>query len=294
MIKSPLTNNICTEVFVCEDHLVSGEKFTLYLDKESDLLITYPQPKENTIYKYYDSEEYNSHSDKAITLFDRVYEFVKGINLKSKYSIISNIRTDDSKILDIGCGTGDFLKHCKKYGWKVQGVEPGEKANSIAHSRLEQEVSKDVSLKSFNDSSFDVVTMWHVLEHRFNIEETILELKRICKPDGLIIIALPNYKSFDANFYKEHWAAYDVPRHLFHFSRKTIDFIANKLSLNLISTKGMYFDSFYVSMLSEKNKHKKSKIIRAFSVGLWSNLKALLTKETSSLIYVFKNSKNSK
>lgn len=276
---------------VCKDHLVTKKEFNILIDEETELLVTSPQPEVSEIGKYYESEEYNSHSNEAKSIFDKVYEFVKTINLKSKYSIIesSKLNTQSSKtVLDIGCGAGDFLNFCKNKGWSVSGVEPTDKAREISESKLDIKVSSDLSLNHFQDSSFDVVTMWHVLEHRYDIMETIAELKRIVKPGGLIIIALPNYKSYDAQFYKQYWAAYDVPRHLFHFTKKTIDIIFTKNNLKLSKIYPMWFDSFYVSLISEKNMNGKMNPLRAILIGMISNIKAIFNKEASSLIYVSK------
>jgi len=285
---SPISGNELTDYMICKDHLVTKNKFSILIDEETELLVTSPQPSQKEIGKYYESDEYNSHSSESKTLFDKVYEFVKTINIKSKYSIIEKKYkyNSNSSILDIGCGAGDFLNFCKNKGWEVDGVEPTNKAREISESKLGIKISKNSSLDNFQDNSYDVVTMWHVLEHRFDIMETIAHLKRIVKPDGLIVIALPNYKSFDAEYYKQYWAAYDVPRHLFHFSRKTINIVFEKHKLKLANTKPMWFDAFYVSLISEKNKTGKLNLIRAIFIGLLSNIKSLSSKEPSSVIYI--------
>ncbi len=288
---SPITQKKLKEHIVCKDHLVTKEDFSILIDEETELLVTSPQPSVEEIGKYYESEEYNSHSAEAKSAFDKVYEFVKTINLKSKFSVIAKHQTSNIKhqtILDIGCGAGDFLNFCKNKNWEVSGVEPTKKAREISENKLGIKISSELSLKHFGDNSFDVVTMWHVLEHRFDIMETVAELKRIVKPGGLIVIALPNYKSYDAQFYKQHWAAYDVPRHLFHFTRKTIEIIFAKNELKLSKVYPMWFDSFYVSLISEKNMTGKMNPFRAIFIGMLSNLKAIFSKEASSLIYVSK------
>ncbi|MCK5825256.1 MAG: class I SAM-dependent methyltransferase [Ichthyobacteriaceae bacterium] len=288
---SPINGKPLKEFLICNDHLVTKKQFRVLIDTETELLVTSPQPSVENIGAYYESEEYNSHadSDGATSIFDKVYEFVKSINLKSKYSIINKNFNTAGNILDIGCGAGDFLNFCKNKNWEVSGVEPTEKARLISEKKLGVNISTDLSLNSFADNSFDVVTMWHVLEHRFDVMETVAHLKRIAKPGGLIIIALPNYKSYDAKYYKQYWGAFDVPRHLFHFSKKTIEIILSKNNLNLTKVHPMWFDSFYVSMISEKNKTGKMNPIKAVFIGLISNIKAIYTKEASSLIYEVKN-----
>jgi len=288
---SPITQKELKQYMVCKDHLVTKKEFNILIDNETELLVTSPQPEVSDIGKYYESEEYNSHSAEAKSIFDKVYEFVKTINLKSKYSVITKHQTPNAKhqtVLDIGCGAGDFLSFCKNKGWEVSGVEPTEKAREISETKLGIKISSNSSLNHFEDSSFDVVTMWHVLEHRYDIMETVSELKRIVKPNGLIVIALPNYKSYDAKFYKQYWAAYDVPRHLFHFTKKTIEILFAKNDLKLTKVYPMWFDSFYVSLISEKNKTGKMNLLRAIFIGTVSNLKAIFSKEASSLIYVSK------
>ena len=231
MLISPISGNKLEDLMICKDHLVTKKDFTIKIDNETELLVTSPQPSVDEIGSYYESDEYNSHSDEAKSIFDKVYEFVKTINLKSKYSIISENLDEVGSVLDIGCGAGDFLNFCKNKGWSVSGVEPTKKAREISEQKLGIKINRELSLEHFEDNSYDVVTMWHVLEHRFDIMETVAHLKRIVKPGGLIIIALPNYKSYDAKFYKQFWAAYDVPRHLFHFSRKTMEIIFQKNQL---------------------------------------------------------------
>ncbi len=288
---SPITQKELKKYMVCKDHLVTKNDFTLLIDEETELLVTSPQPSPKEIGKYYESEEYNSHSAETKSVFDKVYEFVKTINLKSKYSIIEKniVETQrNASILDIGCGAGDFLNFCKNKGWNVSGVEPTKKARDISERKLGIKIREELSLEHFEDSSFDVVTMWHVLEHRFDPIETVAELKRIVKPGGLIIIALPNYRSYDAKFYKQYWAAYDVPRHLFHFTKKTIEIIFAKNDLKLSEVYPMWFDSFYVSLISEKNMTGKMNPLRAIFIGFLSNIKAIFSKEASSLIYVSK------
>ena len=288
---SPITKKELKQYLVCKDHLVTKKDFNVLIDEETELLVTSPQPSVEEIGKYYESEEYNSHSAEAKSVFDKIYEFVKNINLKSKYSIIEKNEVKTERIpslLDIGCGAGDFLNFCKNKAWEVSGVEPTEKAREISEKKLGIKISSDLSLDHFEDASFDVVTMWHVLEHRFDIMETVANLKRIVKPGGLIVIALPNYKSYDAKFYKQYWAAYDVPRHLFHFTKKTIEIIFAKNELKLSKVYPMWFDSFYVSLISEKNMTGKMNPLRAIFIGLISNIKAIFNKEASSLIYVSK------
>lgn len=268
-----------------KDFSVSGESFSLLLDKDLQLLKTEPQPSLDTLGSYYESEDYISHTDGTRSLFEKVYQLVKKTAIRRKVSLLSKYN-DKGAVLDIGTGTGDFLVAAKKQGWSVIGIEPNSKAKEIAASK---KVTFSDSLEHLKDHSFDVITMWHVLEHVPDLEFQIKELKRLLKPNGTIIIAVPNFNSFDAKYYNEFWAAYDVPRHLWHFSKIAIEKLFQKQDLKLFHVKPMWFDSFYVSLLSEKYKNGKMNFFKAFFVGLRSNLVGLLKNEYSSHIYLLKN-----
>lgn len=270
-----------------KDHSVSKEIFELYYDETLDMLITSPQPNENILGKYYESDDYISHTDNKRSLFEKAYHFVKGIALKNKLNLINAQQPAKGKILDIGAGTGDFLSVAQKSGWQTIGVEPSAKAKAIAKNKGVSFVEKTSELEN---NSFDVITMWHVLEHVPNLDNQIKELKRLLKPNGTLIIAVPNFKSFDAKYYGSFWAAYDVPIHFWHFSKKAIKTLFEKEGMELEKVLPMKFDSFYVSLLSEKYKSGKMNFVKAFFIGLQSNWKAKRNFEYSSHIYVLKNS----
>jgi 2-polyprenyl-3-methyl-5-hydroxy-6-metoxy-1,4-benzoquinol methylase len=270
-----------------KDNSVSKEVFELLHDEDLDMLITSPQPKGTELSKYYESDDYISHTDGKRSIFEKAYHFIKNIALKNKLSLVNSLQKK-GMLLDIGAGTGDFLLTAKNDGWKVIGVEPSEKARSIA-------AKKGIELKpvaDFDDHSFDIITMWHVLEHVPDLQNQIKELKRLLKPNGAIIIAVPNFKSHDAKYYGEFWAAYDTPRHLWHFSKTAIKKLFQNENIELVKILPMKFDSFYVSLLSEKYKTGKMNFIKAFFIGLKSNWKAKEKFEYSSHIYVLKNAKN--
>lgn len=269
-----------------KDHSVSKEIFDLYHDEELDMLITSPQPELQNLGKYYESEDYISHTDNKRSLFEKAYHFVKNIALQNKLNLINSEQTQKGKLLDIGAGTGDFLLTAKNNGWETIGVEPSDKAKNIAKQKG---ISFVEEISSLENHSLDVITMWHVLEHVPDLEHQIQELKRLLKPTGTLIIAVPNFKSFDANHYKTFWAAFDVPIHFWHFSKKSIHLLFEKVDMKLEKVLPMKFDSFYVSLLSEKYKTGKMNYFKAFFVGLKSNWKAKSTKEYSSHIYVLKN-----
>ncbi|MFT6127873.1 MAG: 2-polyprenyl-3-methyl-5-hydroxy-6-metoxy-1,4-benzoquinol methylase, partial [Flavobacteriaceae bacterium] len=270
-----------------KDYLVSGETFNLLYDAERKMLITSPQPSLENLSKYYESNEYISHTDNKKGIINSLYQQVKKRALQSKSSLIYKLNEGEGSLLDIGAGTGDFLKTAKDKGWEINGVEPNENARDLAASK---NIILKKSIEDFTGNTFDVITLWHVLEHLPNLEETIHKIENLLAPGGTLIIAVPNYNSFDSNYYKSHWAAFDVPRHLWHFSQSAMKVIFSK-ELSLHKIKPLVFDSFYVSLLSEKNKNGNTNFAKAFFIGLWSNISAWSSKEYSSLIYCYKNTK---
>jgi len=266
-----------------KDFLLSGEEFTLFENAEKDLLKTIPVPE--NVSDYYQSEHYISHTDSNRSFFDKAYQLVKKISLSQKVSLIKKLNKGEGSLLDIGSGTGDFLAYAKNKNWDVQGVEPGEKARQLSEAKgiIVNEFLRDVEEKYF-----DVITLWHVLEHVEDYDTYILEIKKRLKTGGTLIVAVPNFKSKDAKHYKEHWAAFDVPRHLWHFSKSSIERIFSPHHFKLIQTKPMWFDAFYVSLLSEKYKTGNSNWIKAIWHGSLSNLSGIFTKEYSSHIYTLK------
>ena len=269
-----------------KDHSVSKENFELLLDEELQLLKTSPQPSLEKLPSYYESDDYISHTDGKRSLFEKIYHFIKRKAILDKVRLITSLQNQKGSLLDIGAGTGDFLLEAKKQHWNTIGIEPSEKAKGIA---IQKGIAFAENLASLPDHSFDVITMWHVLEHVPDLENQIAVLKRLLKPNGTIIIAVPNFKSYDAKYYGAYWAAYDAPRHLWHFSKTAIEKLFRKQNIKLVKVLPMVFDSFYVSLLSEKYKNGKMNFINGFWTGLQSNLKAKRNSEYSSHIYILKN-----
>jgi len=265
-----------------KDFLVSHEEFSLVLDEQLDMLVTTPQPE--NLSSYYESEDYISHTDEEKGLMNFLYQKVKHYSLKKKLRLISNLQKEKGRLLDIGAGTGSFLAAAKQQDWITFGVEPNENARKLS---LEKNVKLVDKLAAFEGEKFEVITLWHVLEHLPNLENTVKSIESLLSPNGVLVIAVPNYNSWDAKYYKTFWAAYDVPRHLWHFSQKSMTLLFSK-KLQLTKTIPLIFDSFYVSLLSEKNKTGNTFSIKAIFVGFWSNLKAWSKKEYSSLIYCFR------
>ena len=270
-----------------KDFLVSGEEFQLIYDPNFDMLVTSPQPDPDSLPKYYKHHSYISHSDQKKGIIPFMYYLVKKRSLRRKTKLIEKISNGKGSLLDIGTGTGEFLISAINKGWKGHGIEPNKKARTTA---TKKGLNIEEKLSDLKDIKFDVITLWHVLEHLPKIKETIKIIESRLKSGGVIIAAVPNYNSYDAKYYKKYWAAYDTPRHLWHFSKVTMNKIFSN-RIKPVTIIPMVFDSFYVSILSEKNKKGKTSFLNAFWIGLRSNISAWRTKEYSSLIYCFKKVK---
>jgi 2-polyprenyl-3-methyl-5-hydroxy-6-metoxy-1,4-benzoquinol methylase len=284
-LKKEHSNNAVLRV---KDYSVSNEEFDLISNPKYGYLETTPQPSLDKLDDYYKSEDYISHTDSKRNLFEKAYHLVRMFSLNRKLKLINSFSLKDKNLLDVGCGTGDFLRLAKEKGWAGFGIEPNAQARYIGNQKTQDSIFDLDKLLDFDAASFDVITLWHVLEHLPNLEEQISLLKKLLKPNGTLIIAVPNYNSFDARYYNKYWAAYDVPRHLWHFNNESISKLFNGVSMEVIKTKPMYFDAFYVSLLSEKYKTGKMNYFKGFWIGLLSNLKSLGTNEASSLIYIVK------
>jgi len=269
-----------------KDDFLTKEDFHICECLNCGLLYTMPRPPKEKIGDYYKSDEYYSHQENKKGFIPRLYESIKRLNLKHKYRIATK-GMQPGKLLDIGCGVGDFLHTAENKGWQCIGVEPSEDAKEIAHKRMKAPIYSSEQLEQLPDKSFDLITMWHVLEHVDDLKWQIEQLQRLVKPNGRIVIAVPNYKSYDGQFYKEHWAAYDVPRHLNHFSRNTITKIFKANNLILERTTKLIWDAYYISYMSEQYRNHAFPLIRGAFRGLVSNCKARHTGEWSSLVYIF-------
>ena len=268
------------------DEFLTKEDFHICECLNCGLLYTMPRPSKDKIGAYYKSEEYYSHQENTKGFIPKVYEKVKKVNLKHKYNLATN-GLPVGKMLDIGCGVGDFLHTAEMHGWECTGVEPSEDAKAIAQKRMHGEIFSSEELENMPDGSFDLITMWHVLEHVDDLKWQVEQLHRLIKPNGRVVIALPNYKSYDGQYYKELWAAYDVPRHLNHFSKTTLTKIFKTNGLELIKMDKLRWDAYYISYMSEQYKLHSLPLIRGVYRGWISNCKARRSGEWSSLVYVF-------
>lgn len=277
------------------DHFSSGEAFPVYECAQCAFRFTNNFPSEDTIGKYYDSPDYISHSDSDKGLINRLYLHFRKRMIKRKINLVkAHAIGNPIKLLDIGCGTGSFLEVAKQQGWTVSGIEKDKKAREKAAERSGINVMDDNKLWEIENNSFDVVTMWHVLEHLEKLNETIDKIKEILSPEGIAVIALPNCQSYDAKFYKALWAAYDIPRHLWHFSPYTLERLLTKHHLKIIDRYPMPLDAFYISLLSEKYKKSNAliKYGRAFLIGTIGFLRSLSDiSRSSSVIYIAKKNR---
>ena len=272
-----------------KDHSVSGDSFELIYDASRDMLCTHPKPSASELSSYYPTTNYISHTNQRRSLFDFVYHAVRYVSTTRKLRLLKPFLPKQGTLLDIGAGTGFFLRAAKKKGWTVTGIEPNPSARDLANEKAANSVFDTQALHQLLPNSFDVITLWHVLEHLPNLEEDIKLFYKLLKPNGRIVVAVPNYKSFDALYFKEYWAAYDVPRHLWHFSQQSISKVFSEIQMNLESTRPLPMDAYYGSLLSNKLKTGSHRILSSIWVGLLSNLKARSTGEYSSLIYILKN-----
>jgi 2-polyprenyl-3-methyl-5-hydroxy-6-metoxy-1,4-benzoquinol methylase len=271
---------------VVPDKAVSKESFVIVECENCSFKFTNPRPSEEVIGQYYASENYISHSNTSKGLTNKAYQVVRSITVKQKIELINKYHPAKGKILDYGFGTGYFLSACQKNGWEVAGFEPNETARQHATTLLQKPIAHD-NLDSFEEQSFDFISLWHVLEHIHDLNGTTKKLLSLLKPDGHFLIAVPNADSLDAKTYKENWAAYDVPRHLYHFTQVTMQRYFKKHKLEMVNILPMKFDAYYVSLLSEKYKNGTTKYISSLLTGYKSNSHAgKNTRDYSSLIYI--------
>ena len=273
-----------TNHLICEDHSISGESFAIVKCNNCDFLFTNPRPSQEVIHKYYESEDYISHSNKGNSLVNIAYKLVRNHTIKKKIKMIRGLLgAEPVRILDVGSGTGEFLKACSNKGWETIGVEPNQGARELATS-----YGLDIksSLSEVKDQ-FNVITLWHVLEHLPDLNDTLKSLSKLLKKNGKLIIAVPNNESYDAKEFGAQWAGYDVPRHFYHFTQDSIRKLFKNHNLKLSKTLPMKFDSYYVSMLSNRYQTGSNKYLKSILTGYKSNSYASKNNNNySSLIYI--------
>ncbi|WP_460976997.1 class I SAM-dependent methyltransferase [Spirosoma knui] len=272
---------------ICKDYLVSQQDFVIQECQQCSFRLTNPRPDSASIGTYYESDQYISHNDSGNGLISTAYRTVRNYTLCSKLNLITTLNKGKGSILDVGCGTGAFLETCKNGGWQIMGMEPDSDAREKAIDKLQ--IPVQASLEDIGDTqSYDIISLWHVLEHIADLEKAIVKLHSLLSKNGTLLIAVPNSASYDAMHFQQYWAAYDVPRHLYHFTPSTIQPLFNKYGFKLVDKKPMLFDAFYIAMLSTQYQTGKTDYVKSVQVGVQSNLKAGRSGQYSSITYLFR------
>lgn len=281
---------------ICTDFYVSGEQFELFRCETCNFTFTQGVPLGEDIDRYYQTPDYISHSDTNKGITNALYHSVRKHMLGKKARLVSReSHLKSGKILDIGTGTGYFPAAMQKRGWVVEAVEKNPQAREVAKKKFGLNVKDNSALKQYKRETFDVITMWHVMEHVDNLYETWMHLYDLLTERGVVIIAVPNIASYDANKYKEYWAAYDVPRHIWHYTPATIQQMASAHGFIMAARHPMPFDAFYVSILSEKNRKKSFPFFRGMVTGTQAWFNTIGSREkSSSMIYVFRKKRYEK
>lgn len=288
----PICNHIdIANVIHTKDYSLTNESFDIIECAQCSLRYTFPIPSFENIAPYYNFSDYISHTDTKDGWMNQLYHIVRNRTLHQKSSWVQSLFTGfKGKLLEVGAGTGAFANCMKEKQWEVTALEPDAASRQKAMDNYHLQLQVPDTLYQLPDASHDVICLWHVLEHVHDLKGYMKAFKSILKPNGRLIIAVPNYTSFDAQFYNKYWAAYDVPRHLYHFSPQSIQYLIKQFDLQLVQIKPMWFDSYYVSLLSEK--YKKSGwlgVLRAFFIASISNCKAFRNPQyASSIIYEIK------
>jgi 2-polyprenyl-3-methyl-5-hydroxy-6-metoxy-1,4-benzoquinol methylase len=279
-------SNGFSHFLTCKDFTVSKDDFAIVACNACGFALTNPRPADNLLGAYYESNEYISHSNTKTGLVSQIYQAVRKRTLRHKLNLI-NREGRRGALLDVGCGTGEFLATCKQDGWQTTGIEPSANARQQAIQNHKLDVREEHELGNLPPQSFDVITLWHVLEHVPYLQERVKKLQQLLKKDGLLVIAVPNRMSHDAEYYGAFWAAYDVPRHLWHFRPQDMRRLMDECGFKVEKVLPMKFDSYYVSLLSEKYRAGRPRLLAAFIRGWISNRKAG-TEAWSSQIYIIR------
>ncbi len=287
--KCPLCSSADTSLYLqCTDHFISKEIFELYRCSSCRFVFTNKYPDTDSIGRYYESDEYISHSDTSEGFINKIYRIARNFMLRRKRAIVTNVTgLKQGTILDIGSGTGHFAAEMKSAGWSVRGIEINEKAREFSKTKSGLDVISPDEISSLEKESFDAITLWHVLEHFHDPLRYASDILSLLKPGGICIIALPNSSSFDAMHYKAFWAAYDVPRHLWHFNPDTFRQFSDKAGFRTIKLLTLPLDVFYISLLSEKYKGTRFSFLAGVTKAkLFTFASFFNRKRSSSMIYV--------
>ncbi len=271
------------------DYSITGDSFTIVKCNDCSFKFIQDPPLESECGPYYQSEDYISHSDSKKGITFKLYHYVRSIMLSRKYSLINQLNPE-KKLLDVGSGTGYFANFMKQKGYQVTGIEMDDSARRFSKERFNLEIFPPSHLLADESVQvYGVITLWHVLEHLYNPQNYWAKFQSLLKSDGFLVIAVPNHDSFDAAYYGDYWAAYDVPRHLWHFNPASIEKMAAQFGFKLLKMESMPFDPFYNSILSEKYKKSTFGFLRAACIGFVAYIQGMMQlKRASSIIYIFK------
>ncbi len=277
----------------CVDYYKSGEHFDIYRCSSCSFCFTQAFPAEAEIGVYYETPNYISHSDTQKGLMNSVYHRVRSYMLGRKARLVTQAsRISRGKLLDVGAGTGYFAATMQQRGWLVDAIEKSADARAVGNEHFGLSMMPDEALFSLAPATYDAITLWHVLEHIEPLRQTCEQLKNLLTPDGVLVVAVPNCASYDAAHYGSHWAAYDVPRHLWHFTPATVATLAQEMGMQIVATEPMPFDAFYVSMLSEKNSGNSNSFVRGLYRGALAWVASIGNKtKSSSVIYIMRKEK---
>jgi 2-polyprenyl-3-methyl-5-hydroxy-6-metoxy-1,4-benzoquinol methylase len=288
-LTCPICNSGKIDPFIfAEDYFLSHEIFNIDFCKSCGLKFTNPRPSPDDLPRYYESEEYISHSNSQKGLINKIYQFVRRNTIQSKIRLIKNF-VQSGNILDIGSGSGEFLNEIQKKDFITTGIEPNTNARKYAIDNFKLNILDETEINNLNTNCFNVITMWHVLEHVYDLDQRIKQIQSLLTENGILVVAVPNSASWDAKHYGKYWAAYDLPRHLYHFDQSTLIRLFQNYGFKLVNSKPMIFDSYYISLLSEKYRQGKRNYILGICNGFASNLNAWYSNgDYSSITYVFK------
>jgi ubiquinone/menaquinone biosynthesis C-methylase UbiE len=276
--------------FSCVDHFASGNNFEVFKCSQCGFLFTQDYPEANEITEYYESDSYISHNDEAEGFSNKLYRTARSMMMIRKKKLIRHVTgLKTGTLMDIGSGTGYFAATMKKAGWQAKGIEINERARDFSISHFGLDAAAPDKISSFDDNSFDCITLWHVLEHIYDPLTYISEIYRLLKPGAACVIALPNSSSFDAAHYNQYWAAWDVPRHLWHYNPSTLSYLSVKSGFILEDIRTLPLDVFYISQLSEKYKGSSLPFIKGISKATYfAILSAFKKKRSSSVVYILR------
>jgi len=244
-----------------------------------------PRPKFSGITYYYENDDYDPHRLENKSIFHTVYGWVQKIALRWKFKHISKfIRSGN--LLDIGGGGGRFCSYFKSKGWRVSLQDNSSKARFLAQ---EADIETYTLLSEIQSQQFDLITMWHSLEHIHAIDALFQNVNRLTSDDGFLVVAVPNINAPERKFLGKDWAPWDAPRHLYHFNYAQLSKLLRKYGWKIEFSMPMIQDTPYNILLSLNIKSPLELIWGGF-VLLYSLIKITIggVNSSSSLMVICK------